>query len=86
MEMNNKIYFIEYNGIQHYEAIEYFGGITQFEKQKERDSYLRDYCKNNNIMLLEIKYDIDSNDIENLILDNIYNNKCDKLAVDETLC
>lgn len=49
--------FIEYNGEQHYIPLDYFGGKLRFEKQKERDEYVRNYCKENNINLLEIRYD-----------------------------
>ncbi len=38
--------------------VERFGGILSFEKQKQRDEYLRQYCSENNIKLLEIKYDV----------------------------
>lgn len=50
---------LEYNGEQHYKPVQ-FGGTSienakmNFEKQKVRDSQLREYCKNNNINLLEI--------------------------------
>ena len=47
---------IEYQGEQHYKPIKWFGGVTQFEKQKERDNAVRQYCKDNNIKLLEIRY------------------------------
>lgn len=49
--------FIEYNGKQHYVPIEYFGGEIQYKNQIQRDENLRDYCKENNINLLEIHYD-----------------------------
>lgn len=49
--------FIEYNGIQHYIPVEHFGGELQFNKQQKRDQELRNYCKENNINLLEIRYD-----------------------------
>ena len=49
--------FIEYNGIQHYVAKEYFGGQLKLEQQQKRDQYVRDYCKNNNINLIEISYE-----------------------------
>lgn len=51
--------FIEYNGIQHYIAKRAFGGSFKFTRQQARDSELREYCKNNNINLIEIKYDED---------------------------
>lgn len=50
---------IEYNGQQHYEPV-CFGGcaiekaIKNFEKQQKRDEYIRFFCKNNNIKLIEI--------------------------------
>lgn len=51
--------FIEYNGRQHYIAMDYFGGEIRLEHQQNRDQYLRDYCISNNINLIEIKYDQD---------------------------
>lgn len=57
--INNTI--IEYNGIQHYQYIPYFHkrGLIDFEHQQNRDQKLREYCKDNNINLIEIKYDQD---------------------------
>lgn len=49
--------FIEYNGKQHYVPIEYFGGEIAFKNRVKRDENLRNYCKENNINLLEIRYD-----------------------------
>lgn len=48
--------FIEYNGRQHYEPVWDFGGIEAFEKQKERDMWVRNACNTNNHTLLEIPY------------------------------
>lgn len=47
---------IEYQGEQHYRPINYFGGERKFKTQQKRDCIKRDYCKNNNIILLEIPY------------------------------
>lgn len=47
---------IEYSGIQHYQPIEHFGGEKGFKKQQNRDQIKRDYCKENNIKLIEIPY------------------------------
>ena len=68
-ENNNKIRFdfailknekvigiIEFNGQQHYECVEYFGGEKKFLIIQQRDQIKREYCKNNNIQLLEIPY------------------------------
>lgn len=47
---------IEYDGIQHFEIIEYFGGLDGFIETKIRDTIKNDYCKKNNIQLLRIPY------------------------------
>ena len=53
----NNIY-IEYNGIQHYKFNSYFHkSELDFLKQQYRDQKLREYCKENNIKLIEIRYD-----------------------------
>lgn len=50
---------IEYNGHQHFFPVR-FGNMseekasTAFKKQQERDQYVRDFCKNNKIELIEI--------------------------------
>lgn len=66
--LDNKVYFIEYNGIQHYKPVQYFGGEKYFHIQQERDKVLREYCSVNGIELLEIKYDLPKLKIEELIL------------------
>lgn len=76
--INDRIIFIEYNGRQHYEPVDYFGGIEKFEKQVKRDTLLRDYCKSNNIILLEYKYDLQFYKLSELIksdLNKIKNNE-----------
>ena len=50
---------IEYNGKQHYKPIEFFGGEYTFEKQKIKDTIKTIYCNDNNIKLLNIKYNDD---------------------------
>lgn len=47
---------IEYQGIQHYEPIDWFGGQDRFDGQIKRDSIKRNYCNNNGILLVEISY------------------------------
>ena len=51
----------EYDGIQHYEPIDYAGkgkewAIDSFKKTKIRDIIKNNYCKNNNIKLIRIPY------------------------------
>lgn len=47
---------IEYDGIQHFEPIDFFGGHESFELTKKHDKIKNDYCKNNGIKLLRIPY------------------------------
>lgn len=47
---------IEYNGEQHYMPIKCFGGEERFKIQQKRDKIKKEYCKKNNIKLLEIPY------------------------------
>lgn len=56
--VNKKIYLIEYNGIQHYQASDYFGGEEKFKEQLQRDNILRDFVLKNSdkYELLEIDY------------------------------
>ena len=48
--------FIEYNGEQHYREKELWGGAAQLKHQQARDAALREYCRQQNIKLLEIHY------------------------------
>ena len=50
---------IEYNGKQHYEPIDFFGGVDGFNQTVKRDQSKRLKCKQNNCLLFEIKYNED---------------------------
>lgn len=52
----NSPVLIEFQGKQHYEAIEFYGGQKSFLKQQQRDNLKRDFCKKNKIKLYEISY------------------------------
>ena len=47
---------IEIQGIQHEQAIEYFGGQESFEIQFEHDKRKRQYAQDYGLFLLEIWY------------------------------
>lgn len=47
---------IEYQGIQHFKEVEYFGGEGHFKKQIENDEIKKELCKNNDIKLIEWLY------------------------------
>ena len=49
--------FIEINGIQHYEPVEYFGGEERFKRRQEYDYLKEEFCKKNNYPYLIVKYD-----------------------------
>lgn len=57
---------IEYDGIQHFEPIDHFGGNDVFIKRKENDSIKTKYCKENNIKLIRIPY-TEINNIEEIL-------------------
>lgn len=50
---------IEYNGIQHYQPVNFYGGQKGFDATKKRDAIKRDLCIKNGVKLLDVKYDQD---------------------------
>ena len=57
---------IEYDGIQHFEPVEKFGGYNSLLKTKENDTIKNEYCEKNNIEILRIAY-YDYKNIEYII-------------------
>lgn len=53
---NKLILLIEYDGEQHYEPIEHFGGEENLKYVQNNDSIKNKYCEANNIPLLRIPY------------------------------
>ena len=47
---------IEYQGQQHYDAIDYFGGEAKLLMQREMDADKRQKCQNNGVKLIEWSY------------------------------
>jgi hypothetical protein len=47
---------IEYNGLQHYKPVAFFGGEKGFEYLKQRDEIKKQYCLDNNTNLLILSY------------------------------
>jgi very-short-patch-repair endonuclease len=68
---------IEYDGIQHFEPVKYFGGEEGFLNTQKRDKIKTEYCKNNKITILRIPY-WDFNNINNIINSVVYKNKQNK--------
>lgn len=55
---------IEYNGIQHYEPVLFFGGSKSFKYRKKLDLIKKNYCEENNIKLIIIKHNDKINEID----------------------
>lgn len=68
---NDKWFLIEYNGQQHYKEVKFFKA-RNLQQQQIYDKIKYDYCKNNDIPLLVIKY-TDYDNIDNIINDFINN-------------
>ena len=50
---------IEYQGIQHYIPVEFFGGDEALQQRQELDRVKKQLCKENNIQLIEWPYSLD---------------------------
>ena len=57
---------IEYNGEQHYKESNYFS--PTLSQQQERDERKRRYCKENDIILYELPYNLTKEEIHNQII------------------
>ena len=67
----DKRVLIEYQGKQHYEPVELFGGLEAFERQQQNDEYKRDFAKQNSYILIEVPYTEDTySKVLNFLLDN----------------
>jgi hypothetical protein len=64
-------YCIEYDGEQHFKANEFFGGEKEFKELQKKDKIKNDYCLNNNIKLIRIKYNENIEDILNKEIKNM---------------
>lgn len=63
---------VEFDGIQHFKPIEFFGGEDEFERLKTNDAIKTEYCRLNNINLIRLPYTLSNEEIEEKIL-NIWN-------------
>ena len=50
------LFLIEYQGKQHYQSVEYFGGNSAIQRQRYNDSLKRAYCIKNKIKVVYIPY------------------------------
>ena len=54
---------LEYQGKQHYQPIDYFGGKESFARQQKHDRMKRAWAKQNGYLLIEIRYNQNIKDI-----------------------
>jgi hypothetical protein len=47
-------YAVEYNGLQHYQPVQFFGGLKGYKEAVRRDKIKEEWCKNNNTRLITI--------------------------------
>jgi hypothetical protein len=73
--INNQIYLIEYDGKQHFEPVEIWGGQLTLERRQKHDKIKNDYCEKNNIKLLRISYE-EKTRIKTHIIEFINNHHC----------
>ena len=51
---------IEYQGQQHYEPVDYFGGGSKFKLQQKHDKLKSDYAKDHGYNLIAVPYTYDT--------------------------
>jgi|TARA_B100000315_G_scaffold225766_1_gene232257 hypothetical protein len=67
----------EYQGQQHYEPVDFFGGLKSFEEGVRRDKRKRLKCKKNGVLLIYWKYDEEINE-------EVLKRKLEKFCHDKT--
>ena len=72
LKNNKAIALIEYDGQQHFQPVEYFGGEEAFIRRTMNDNLKNIYCNNNNIPLIRIAYYDNIENKLNKILKEIY--------------
>ena len=60
LELGEKKIGVEYQGVQHYKPVKYFGGNKSFKNQKIKDKKKIKLCNQNKIILIEFPYTLDN--------------------------
>lgn len=71
---NERMYIIEYDGRQHYHPVKFFGGRCRFFLQRWKDGLEKMECKDRNIPLLRIRYDVPLEQVESIVIHFIEQN------------
>lgn len=66
-----QVYFIEYDGRQHYHPVKFFGGHWRFFLQRLHDKLEDMEARSQGIPMLRIRYDMPFDEIEGIILSYI---------------
>lgn len=75
-----KAWLIEYDGIQHFKIVEYFGGLYQFIINARCDAIKNEYARVNNIPLIRVPYTIKTReDINSFIQEKMENSTLEEL-------
>ena len=61
---------IEFDGIYHFEPVDILGGLKTYNKMKVNDKIKNDYCEDNYLNLIRIRYD-QSDDIYQILWDSL---------------
>lgn len=72
MDGDRVLLLIEYDGKQHSEPVEIFGGSNGYRETVSRDLIKDSYCKENKINLLRLPYTLTDREIEQKISNAIY--------------
>lgn len=78
--LSDKKMLIEYDGLQHYKSIEFFGGKDQFKKQLKHDSIKNSYAASHGYLLYRIPYQDKLSNIYDIMYNIIYNNDIEYLV------
>lgn len=62
---------IEYDGIQHFKSLDFFGGDEGFSKRKHLDKIKNQYCKKKGIKLIRIPYSMSPEEVEIYLLSEL---------------
>lgn len=68
----NPVHVIEFDGIQHYQPVEYFGGEATYNICRKHDDMKNAYCKSKNIHMTRLPYTMSYGEIKDAI-QNIIN-------------
>lgn len=78
---------IEYQGQQHYDAIDYFGGEAKLLMQREMDADKRLKCQNNGVKLIEWSYKekLTFSNVLSFLNENVFSEPIDSIFVERCL-